>query len=149
MRICFDTNVIVDIMGTTPDFKNSYAAYDTTLIKGFDPCAALISLPDIVYLLKQRGYLKRDEARASLEDLFMMFEVLDGKYVDCREAYESEMKDFEDALIAFIAKRNKVDFIVTRNKRDFQASPIPALTPQEFVEMFCPNGITYSMHGES
>jgi len=145
MRICFDTNVIVDIMGKTADFPNSYAAYDTTLMREFDPCISLTSLPDIVYLLKQRGFLDKESARASLADLFTMFEVLDAKYVDCKEAYESAMSDFEDALIAFIARRNKVDFIVTRNKKDFLASPVPALTPQEFLETFCPPEITYSM----
>ena len=149
MRICFDTNVIIDILGTTPDFEKSYAAYDTILTREFDPCVALVSLPDVVYLLKQRGYLSKKAARDALEDLFTMFEILDAKPVDCQEAFESEMADFEDALIASIAKRNMADFILTRNKRDFINSPVPALTPQEFMEMFCPPGVSYSMISET
>ena len=145
MKVCFDTNVIIDIMGETADFQDSYAAYDVALLRKFDPCVASTSLPDVVYLLKQRGYLSREEARSSLEDLFTMFEVLDGKYVDCADAFASEMEDFEDALIAFSARRNKVDLIVTRNKKDYAASPIPALTPQEFLEMWSPPGVTYPM----
>ena len=48
-------------------------------------------------------------------------------------AHETLQGDYEDDLIACSAKRNDVDVIVTRNKRDFAKSPVPALTPEEFV----------------
>jgi len=43
------------------------------------------------------------------------------------------MKDYEDALLASVAKRSKADFIVTRNEGDFKGSPVPAVSPQDFL----------------
>jgi predicted nucleic acid-binding protein len=42
------------------------------------------------------------------------------------------MPDFEDAAVHAIAARNKVDYILTRNTRDFSGSVVPAITPRTF-----------------
>lgn len=47
--------------------------------------------------------------------------------------------------IACSAKRNDVDVIVTRNKRDFAKSPVPALTPEEFVSAYKPVDMEYEL----
>lgn len=59
--------------------------------------------------------------------------------------YENEMKDYEDALVAECCVRNNVDIIVTRNKKDFAHSPVPALTPREFIEAYKPENVSYDM----
>jgi hypothetical protein len=41
--------------------------------------------------------------------------------------------DFEDALQVAFAEANALDVIVTRNVTDFGGSPVPALTPEEFL----------------
>ena len=46
------------------------------------------------------------------------------------------MPDSEDARIAHAAERQNVDFIVTRNKKDFAHSPVPAHTPTEIGEIY-------------
>lgn len=46
--------------------------------------------------------------------------------------------------IAFAAERNGVDTFVTRNKRDFELSPVPVLTPEEYVGAYAPPGINYA-----
>jgi hypothetical protein len=79
----------------------------------------------------------------SLRQILLKVELLDGHPLDCKWALESEMPDYEDALIAFAAQRQGVDFIITRNKKDFAASPVPALTPGEFIELFKRGDSTY------
>lgn len=44
--------------------------------------------------------------------------------------------DLEDALEAAAAQTWKAAFLITRNVRDFRRSPIPALTPAEFMRRF-------------
>ena len=46
------------------------------------------------------------------------------------------MQDFEDAMQVAAADMAKVDFIITRNTKDFKNSPIPAMDPGEFVKRF-------------
>jgi predicted nucleic acid-binding protein len=42
-------------------------------------------------------------------------------------------KDFEDAVQYIAAKESKVDFIITRNKEDFETADIPCISPTEFI----------------
>lgn len=62
---------------------------------------------------------------------------------DCLAAYEHEHRDYEDDLVAYSAHRTGIDFIVTRNGRDFEKSPVPVLSPTEFVDLFKPADIVY------
>ena len=45
-------------------------------------------------------------------------------------------RDLEDALQAAAATAWKSAFIVTRNERDFKASPIPAISPSAYLKRF-------------
>ena len=145
MRILFDCDAVIDIWGRTDGFFASYASFDTTLTRGFYPCIAATSVASINYVLVARKYLDKKAARAAVGALLDIFEVLDVIASDCRQAFESDMDDYEDGLIAYAAKRNNVDFIVTRNKKDFRKSPVPALTPEEFVGIYKPDYIDYEM----
>ena len=53
---------------------------------------------------------------------------------DFREAVLSDIPDYEDALLAANANRNRADCIVTRNVKDFAKSPIKAVTPAQFLK---------------
>jgi hypothetical protein len=43
------------------------------------------------------------------------------------------MSDFEDALQVSAAQACGADYIITRNGRDFVQSPLPALSPDDFL----------------
>lgn len=145
VKVLFDVNVIIDIWGATEDFSDSYQSLDVTIFKDFTPCITSCMTPSIVCLLAARKYLSKQKSQDALGAMLDLVEVLDVIDVDCRHAQSCEMSDFEDALIACVAKRHGVDFIVTRNKKDFCKSPVPALTPAEFVALYKPTCLNYEM----
>ena len=145
MKVCFDVNVVIDVWGVSEDVRDSFAALDVALTKGFDVCIPAASTACMEYVLSARKYLSPRKANEALGDIMEVFELLDLTSADCRFAYESDMGDYEDALIAYAAKRNDVDLIVTRNKGDFAHSPVPAVTPAEFLAVYCPNGVEYEL----
>lgn len=145
MNILFDTNVIVDIWSASDDFEYSYRAFDTALLLGFKTCIAVTSAPSIMYLLPARKMLSRREAHEAFGELMDIVTILDATEADCRRAHEGGGGDFEDDLIAHAAHRHGVDLIVTRNKRDFARSPVPALTPKEFVDLYKSSAVDYEM----
>jgi nucleoside phosphorylase len=51
-----------------------------------------------------------------------------------QRARQLQLKDFEDAVVASVAEASGSDYIVTRNVPDFAGSPVPAMTPTEFLE---------------
>jgi hypothetical protein len=46
------------------------------------------------------------------------------------------MEDFEDAIVSHCADRMNIDYIITRNGKDFTASPVHAITPENFLARF-------------
>lgn len=51
-----------------------------------------------------------------------------------RFANRLPMADFEDAMQVAAAQACDAQYIVTRNIRDYEQSPIPAMTPQQSLE---------------
>lgn len=143
MKVLFDTCVVVDLLGKTQFFKEAFVAYDVALFKKMDVCLSVSSTTDIVYLLHSRGFADREKARRAAAALFDQFDILDNTASDMRLAAESEMSDYEDALIAYSALRNDIDFIITRNVKDFVFSPVPALMPSAFVDLHKPSCLGY------
>lgn len=143
MKVCFDTCSVIDILGKTDWFFPAYCAYDVVISLGFQPCLSVSSTTDICYLLHSRGFLSQKEARSATETVFELFDLFENTPNDCKQAAESNMDDYEDALIAYSAHNSGVDIIITRNKKDFKNSPIPALTPEEFLRDFKPDDVEY------
>lgn len=145
MKLCFDVNVIIDIWGRTEDFFYSYTALDLALTLDHDVCISAGSVSDIAYVLHARDRMDRSDAREALGSMLEVFDCFDVAGSDCTSVQASEMGDVEDAIMAFAAKRAHVDFIITRNKRDFRLSPVPALTPKEFVDLCRPDNLEYDI----
>jgi hypothetical protein len=51
-----------------------------------------------------------------------------------QRARQLPLNDFEDAVVSSVAQATSSDYIVTRNVPDFTGSPVPAMTPTEFLE---------------
>ena len=62
--------------------------------------------------------------------------LLDTKAVDIQEAAKMGFSDFEDAVVTATAAREKVEYIITRNTKDFSDSPIPTIQPEDFLINF-------------
>lgn len=76
-------------------------------------------------------------ARDFILDLTRFVAVAETDTRAVRYAAELPMRDFEDALQVAAARACGARHIVTRNVRDFDRSPIPALTPSEaLTELF-------------
>lgn len=80
-----------------------------------------------------------------MKTLFEMFSIFDTNENDCHQALESNIPDYEDALLSASAQRHSVDLIVTRDKRDFKNSEVPTLDPNKFVEQFRPPNYEYTV----
>ncbi|MCL2808010.1 MAG: hypothetical protein FWD27_07655 [Coriobacteriia bacterium] len=86
-----------------------------------------------------------NEAKEALLQLLDVAEILDARSVDVKRALKSHMPDYEDALLAQMAHRNHVDIIITRNTKDFEHSPVPAMAPRQFIELYKPNNVEYAV----
>ena len=118
MNILFDTNVVIDLFTDTDDFKAAFTAVDVALLRDFKLWLPACSTPSIRYLLTARKLMKAADARRAFGDLLQLFSIADTTSADCLAAYEHE-------------------------HRDFEKSPVPVLSPTEFVDLFKPADIVY------
>ena len=135
MKALIDTNVIMDVLMN----REPYAEHSIAFLKlcgvNVTGCIAASQTTDIFYLLTRQGK-DVDTARNIVKDLTNNLTLLDVLAKDVTAAFSIPMKDFEDALIAQCARRARVDYIITRNEKDFINSPVPAYTPIEYLERF-------------
>ena len=91
-----------------------------------------LSIPNIDYILRKE--LTPMKTQQIIQQIMMIFHVVDLRSSDLKNAAEMLSNDFEDAVQMCCASRIKADYIVTRNIRDFQSSKVIALKPSELLE---------------
>jgi predicted nucleic acid-binding protein len=136
MNALIDTNVILDaLMSRAPFHESSEQIFMLAAQDKLEANITASSVTDIYYLLHKHLH-EAEPCKQMLQKLFTLFRVLDVNGADCERALGLEMADYEDALLASCAKRNKIERIITRNTKDFTASPVKAVSPEEFLQIF-------------
>lgn len=132
MRVLIDTNVILDVLCQREGFADTALhIFRLCEIKRMDGIVSALSIPNIVYIMRKE--LDKNRTADVVERLSLIFTIADLTSVDLTQAAKLGFDDFEDALQAACARRVKAEWIITRNTRDFRESPIPALSPAEFL----------------
>ena len=134
MKALLDTCVVIDALQARQPFKDdAQAILLAAANRVFDGFLSAKSAADIYYLLHRHTHSDA-ETRRLLTKLFSLFALADTEGIDCRRAISSLLTDYEDAIMAETALRSGMDCIVTRNERDYRASPVPVFTPAEFLK---------------
>ena len=135
MKVVIDLNVFLDVeQRREPHFANSAAVLSAVLngtIEGWMPVHCLTTLH---YLIERSGDL--ESANKAVDWHLRHFSITDLNRDICRRARQLNARDFEDAVVAASAELIGCDWIVTRNMNDFANSPIPAISPMDFVKKF-------------
>lgn len=141
MKVLVDTNIIIDALTGREPFKE--VAEQIFLIAANqieDMFITASSATDIYYLI--RKYLHNTEqSKNIMSNLFQLFGILDVTANDCQDALLVEMKDYEDAVISCCAKRSQMDYIITRNIKDYKYSKIKAIVPDDFIQLISQNEV--------
>ena len=74
-------------------------------------------------------------ARQFIHGLLRIVSVAQTGTEDVLYAASLPMRDFEDAMQVAAARACGAQHIVTRNARDYARSPIPAISPQEALDL--------------
>jgi len=139
MKVLIDTNVIIDVLGKNEKFyDDSYKIILLGLEGGIETIMSASAVTDVYYILKK--YIH--DSIVLRENIFLLsnyLKICKATAEDITNAVLLSIPDFEDAVVAAIAKREKADFIITRNKSDFENSHIPAISPAQLINRFFPD----------
>lgn len=131
MRVLFDTCIIIDYLlnrkNLSEDAKKVIIPVVENTLYGF---ITVKSLMDIYYII--RKYLHdENKTRDIINTLLDSFVLLDSTKADAIKALVSNCHDYEDALMIETAKSYDMDYIVTRNIKDYKNSSIPVIIPNK------------------
>ena len=132
MRVTLDINVLLDVFQKR---EPHYAASARVLamvqqgeLSAVFPAHGFTTLYYVV-----RKHASRPDAEAAMDNVLKHFEVGNLALAGWIRARVLPMSDFEDAVVATVAEESGFRFIITGNTGDFTHSPVPAITPVEFL----------------
>lgn len=133
MRIVLDTNIILDIaLKRIPFYRDSAELFSQIGLGKVSAFITATSITDIYYIAKKsQGHTTTISFIASLLKIINVLSI-DSKII--LKSLKSDIKDFEDAIQANAASFNQIDYLITRNKKDFIKSDVKVLTPTEFLQ---------------
>ncbi|HPQ55380.1 MAG TPA: PIN domain-containing protein [Spirochaetota bacterium] len=134
-KICIDTDVILDLFTKREPFYH-HAAKLFTLVESGRIRGHVSSLifSNLYYIIRKQK--SKNQAISILRKLKTLVTVLPVDDMIIELALSSEFSDFEDAIQYHTAKRHNLDYIITRNIKDFKNSEIEALPADLFLGIF-------------
>ncbi len=131
-KIFIDSDIILDVFAKRGRFYHPSAKLlSHAEMKRVSGVTTPLVFANVYYVLRRMK--SKAFALQSLRKLRIIINVLslDQKHID--QALNSAFTDFEDALQYYAAMSKKLDYIVTRNKKDYKHSSITVCTPEEYL----------------
>ena len=128
-----DTNILIDLLADRRPFsKFAIKIFDLATKNKVNLFTSSHSIATTHYLLKR--HIKEKELRAVIYSLLDLIEVISIDHSIIKKSLLSDHKDFEDAIQIFAASTIKdLDFIATRNVKDFKKAGIIVVPPDELL----------------
>jgi predicted nucleic acid-binding protein len=131
-RVLFDSDVLLDILAQRQPFIVASArALNTVMQNQVQGYLLGHAVTNIFYILRRQ--VGNEVARELLAKLLQHLQVATVTDEVIRQALNSPIADFEDAVTSAAALTAGLEIIVTRNTLDFVASLVPAMLPDEFL----------------
>ncbi|MBR5941461.1 MAG: PIN domain-containing protein [Neisseriaceae bacterium] len=134
MEVLIDTNIIIDWLAQ----RNNFNLHASRVMEEcfFGKTKAYLtahSLCDLFYILRKDFSLEKRLSFIQLltEQCIIIPEMQEDFIMSIQE----NCTDLEDALQMQCAFKYNLDYIITRNIQDFEKSKIPAILPQQFLQI--------------
>lgn len=132
-NIFLDTNIVIDFLADRKPFSLDAARlFNFSVLGKVKIYISAVSYNNIYYILRQS--LSNSETIKLLDELSEMAEIADVTKSIIKKSLKTDFKDFKDAIQYYCAlSLNKIDFIVTRDTKDFRKSTLSIMTASEAV----------------
>ena len=135
MKLLIDTNVLLDLIFKRSGYDNSIKLFKKIREKEIISYITASSVTDLFYIIrKETKDLNR--TYTILENIFYLVTVISVTEQDIQDAFKQKWRDFEDCVQYTTGYNNRVDYLITLNKKDYEDSSIPVITPSEWLEIY-------------
>lgn len=134
-KVLLDSNIFVDFMLQRMPFYNDsekvISLCENNKVKGYVTTSQLM---DLHYIFRKFSH-SNETSNTAIKEITNVFNVLDVSANDIVLSAEQNNRDFEDCVIENCSNRNKIDYIITRNKKDFVGTKIKIIEPYELLDI--------------
>jgi len=132
VKVTLDINVLLDVFQKRePHYAASARVVGMVVAGTLAGVLPAHGLTTLYYLV--RKHASKPDAEAAMDQVLRHFQIGNLEAVDWQRARGLSCADFEDAAVATVAEVTGSIFIITRNVDDFAGSPVPAITPADFL----------------
>lgn len=134
MIALIDTNIYLDtILERMPFAADAEKILTSAELGGFDGFCCATTVTDIFYIVQKA--VGAAIARQSIAAITRTSSIAAVTEETIKRALASATGDFEDAVVIESAVQVNAKYIVTRNPKDFQNSPVSVISPPAFLAL--------------
>ncbi len=137
MTVVLDINVVTDVfLVRHPHYAVSARIFSLIVQGTLTGVVPSHGLTTVHYLVEKQK--SQADADVAVDHVLKYFDVIGLDGADFVQARNLGFADFEDSAVAITAVKAGASFIITRNTKDFNNSPVPAISPVAFLARFAP-----------
>jgi len=134
IKAYIDCNILLDwLLDREPFSSYSAKIIELTETRKILGLVSPLTLANTYYIIAKE--LNKKIADEFIIDSLRIFSVPGISLKNVKEAVSDKFKDFEDDVHSSVAAENNVDFLITRNKRDFKNDKFKVLDAEEFLRI--------------
>lgn len=135
MKLFIDTNVILDLLQyREPWVNDTIVLFQLAKEKKLELIVTDLTFVNVVYIAQKNCDKKKlQETLVNLKKLVSVVTIGD---ICIEQALNVDFSDFEDAIQYYAAKKEQVNYILTRDKNGFKMSDIPVMNVTDFLNSF-------------
>ncbi|MDR2964568.1 MAG: PIN domain-containing protein [Treponema sp.] len=134
MKVLIDSNIALNKLLKQPEFfAGSNTIFNLAEIGQITGYISASAVTDIYYIARKS--LGKTAALKAIKKMLQVFQPATVTGDDIYKALELEWDDFEDSVQFIVGESLSVDYIITRNTKDFSSDSNIIVTPEQFLEI--------------
>jgi predicted nucleic acid-binding protein len=130
--ILIDLDIILDYLDKREGHEKALEVIIRCCLKKVKAYLCAHEITTLSYFLEKENK-DRNKNIKIISGILKMFEIIEINKVILEKALLTKINDYEDAVIVESAKEKNVDYILTKNTKDFKNSQIKILMPEEYL----------------
>lgn len=134
-KVLVDLNVIIDFLAKRSNHQEAaiiFSYCENKKIRGFVSAHEITTL---AFFLTDR-IKNKSGAKNIITEILDIFSTIPITETLLRNALNSNITDYEDAVLEQAALKEDLDYIITNNLSDFKHSKVKAINPVEYIALF-------------
>ena len=130
--ILIDLNIILDYLNKREGHEKALEIIIQCCLKKIKGFICAHEITTLSYFLEKESKDKNKTIK-TISGILEMFEIIEINKTILEKALLLNINDYEDSVIVASASEKRINYIITKNIKDFKNSQIKALLPEEYL----------------